>query len=86
MEISVKVQYKNDKLKNTREKSGLSQNRLAEQAGVSIRMIQHYEQGAKDVNGAKLSTLLKLCLALHCKLPDILTDDETLKLLDEYDK
>lgn len=44
----------------------------------------YYEQGAKDLNGAKLATLLKLCLALDCKLGDILTDEETVKLLEHY--
>ena len=33
---------------------------------------------------AGLATLLKLCLALDCKLGDILTDEETVKLLEQY--
>ena len=49
-----------------------------------MRTLQCYEQGAKDLNGAKLATLLKLCLALDCKLGDILTDEETVKLLEQY--
>ena len=36
------------------------------------------------MHGAKLSTLLKLCLALDCRLSDILDDPETLDLLRQY--
>lgn len=54
-------------------------------AGVSVRVLQNYEQGFRDVNGAKLSTLLKLCLALGCRLQDILDDPETLDLLGRYE-
>lgn len=39
-----------------------------------------------NVNGAKLSTLLKLCLALNYSLSDILEDPETLALLERYEK
>ena len=58
--------------------------RVACAAGLNVRMLQYYEQGAKDLNGAKLATLLKLCLALDCQLGDILTDEETVKLLERY--
>lgn len=71
------------KLKEVRINAGLSQAALADLSGVSIRMIQHYEQGAKDINGAKLSTLLALCLALHCSLGDIITEEDTLDLIDK---
>lgn len=36
-------------LKKYRERAGLSQAQLAEASGVNIRMIQHYEQGDKDI-------------------------------------
>ena len=45
---------------------------------------RYYEQGAKDLSGAKLATLLKLCLALNCTLADILPDGETTELLTRY--
>lgn len=70
-------------LRRTRIKAGLSQSQLAERSGVSFRMIQHYEQESKDINGAKLSTLLALCVALNCSLSDIITDRITLELLDK---
>lgn len=75
---------KNSKLQNARLDAGLSQSQLANAAGLNVRMLQYYEQGVKDINGAKLATLLKLCLALDCKLGDILTDEVTVKLLEQY--
>ena len=49
-------------------------------------VLQDYERGARDINGAKLSTLLKICNALKCNLQDILTDSDTLNRLKEYNK
>lgn len=86
MEISVKISYKNEKLQNARQAAGMSQSQLARAAGISVRVLQDYERGARDISGAKLATLLKLCNALHCELRDIITDTETLALLDAYGK
>ena len=57
---------------------------LATAAGINPRMLQYYEQGVKEISGAKLATLLKICLALNCKLEDILPDGETAELLRRY--
>ena len=85
MEIRVDVTYKNERLKALREKRGLSQSQLAAAADLSHRVLQNYEQGVRDLNGAKLVTLLKLCNALECWLADIVTDEETLEQLGNYD-
>ena len=69
-----------------REMRELTQWEIAELSGVSFRMIKDYEQGQRDINGAKLLTLLKLCAALRCRLEDIVDDVETLASLYEYDK
>ena len=37
MEITVKVNYKNEKLQKLRQAAGLSQSQLAEAAGVNVR-------------------------------------------------
>ena len=68
-------------MKELREKAGLTRAQLSEQTGISFRTIEAYEQGRKDINGAKLKTLLKLCQALGCSLSELLTDEETKKLL-----
>ena len=70
------------KLQTKRLEAQMSQSQLA--AGINGRMLQYYEQGAKDLSGAKLATLLKLCLALNCTLADILPDGETTELLTRY--
>lgn len=86
MEISAKISYKNEKLQNARKTAGMSQSQLARAAGISVRVLQDYERGARDISGAKLATLLKLCNALHCELRDIIADPETIELLDTYGK
>lgn len=86
MDISIKVSYKNENLQRLRKEAGLSQSRLAKLAGLNVQVLQQYERGARDLNGAKLATLLKICNALECRLADILTDEETLELLKTYDR
>lgn len=85
MTIDVKVTYKNDRLKELRKAAGLSQTQLGEITGLNFRTLQHYEQGTKDLNVAKLTTLLKLCNALGCSLRDIITDPDTIEQLDAYE-
>lgn len=71
-------------LQNMRKLRGLSQLQLAEKAGISFRTIQHYEQGSKDINNAKLLTLCKIADALNCKISDIFNDDQ--ELIELYKK
>lgn len=66
-------------LQHIRKDAGLSQGKLADKSGVNVRMIQYYEQGVKDINGAKLETLINLSEALNCKISDILTNEELIK-------
>lgn len=68
-----------------REMRELSQQDCADLSGVNVRIIRSYEQMTRDINGAKLVTLLKLCAALRCRLEDIVDDDETLELLRRYE-
>lgn len=86
MEITVKIEKRNDNLKERRQAAGLSQFQLAKLAGVGVRVYQNYEQGVRDVSKAQLSTLLRICNALNCKLSDIVTDEETAELLREYEQ
>lgn len=59
-------------LKKLREEASLSQNKLATLSGVSNRMIQYYEQGAKDINKAQAETLFKLAKTLNCSIEDLI--------------
>lgn len=67
-------------LKRIREAREISQAKLSELSGVSIRMIQHYEQGVKDINKAQGITLYNLAKALNCKMEALL--DIGIKLSD----
>lgn len=60
------------KLKRIREAAGFSQSQLAKASGVSVRMIQHYEQGVNDINAAGALTVYKLAQALNCSIEDLL--------------
>ena len=72
------------KLQEIRKSRNLSQAKLAEEATVNYRALTEYESGKRDINGAKLKTLLKLCIVLKCDLADILEDSELLQLLEYY--
>ena len=50
----------------------MSQSQLAESSGVNVRMIQHYEQGFKDINKASAITVYKLARALNTKIENLL--------------
>lgn len=65
------MMYKSS-LKWHREDKGLTQAELAERSGINVRMIQHYEQGTKDINKASVITVLQLAEALDCDVYDII--------------
>ena len=59
------------KLQSIRRAVGLSQKELAEKSGVTLRMIQQYEQRAKDINKASASNLFALAQVLGCKAEEL---------------
>ncbi len=59
-------------LKRIRRANGLSQKQLAEVSGVTLRMIQLYEQRQNDINKARASTLRALAKSLNCQLEDLM--------------
>lgn len=59
-------------LKKARMLAGISQSELAKLSGVSIKTIQAYESGARDINKASVSTATDLANALLCEIKDIL--------------
>ena len=60
------------KLQTVRKAIGLSQKELSEKSGVTLRMIQQYEQRAKDINKATASNLFALAQTLGCRAEDLL--------------
>ena len=59
-------------LKRIRKDRGLTQTQLSEISGINVRMIQHYEQGFKDINQASAITVYNLSRSLDCKIEDLL--------------
>lgn len=68
------------KLKAWRRAKGLSQSQLAEKTGINLRTIQHYEQGSKNFDHARIDTIMRVCVALDCRLDDILENPEYVEL------
>jgi len=71
-------------LKEIRQARCMSQNDLATATGIPIRMIQAYEQGYRNINGAKLTTLLQMCNALNCSIDQIVTDESLIARINTY--
>lgn len=59
-------------LKRIREEKNVSQAKLSEATGISLRSIQAYEQNQRDINKVQGATLLTLANALDCKIEDLL--------------
>lgn len=74
------------KLQEMRNKAGLSQSQLANLSGINVGTLRHYEQGSKNFDHARIDTILRACIALDCKMEDILDDEEYIELLKEYAK
>lgn len=60
------------KLKVKRIIAHLKQRELADAAGISIKTLQDYEGGRKDINGAAAGTVKKLSEALGCRMEDLI--------------
>ena len=71
MDEKYKERNKETKLKMLRTHAGLSQRELAEKSGVSLRLIQLYEQRANDINKGQFETIWLLSKALRCDLSDL---------------
>lgn len=62
-------------LQRIRKEKGLTQKQLAEKSGVSLKMIQKYEIGAKNINHARAITVIKLANALESITAHFLVED-----------
>ena len=60
------------KLQTIRKALELSQKELSDKSGVTLRMIQQYEQRAKNINKATASNRFALAQALGCRAEDLL--------------
>lgn len=62
------------KLKQIREASDMSQSELAKATGISVRVIQNYEQGTRPINGARVITVKHISDALGCQIEDLIEE------------
>ena len=69
--VSVNALTSSDVMSGSRSAISPKQSELAQQAGVSVRTIQQYEQRRKDINKAQTETLLKIARALVCTVEDL---------------
>lgn len=72
------------KLKEKRMETGLSQSQLANKAGINVRVLQHYEQKTKNFDHARMDRILRICLALNCKIDEIIENEEYINLYNDY--
>ena len=59
-------------LRRLRAYHNLTQKTLSEKSGVSLRMIQLYEQGQNSLGKAQASVVYQLAKALDCRIEDLL--------------
>lgn len=64
-----------NKLKQIREAAGITQAELAKATGISVRVLQNYEQGTRPLNGARAITVYRISKALQCTVEDLLDID-----------
>ena len=64
--------YPETNLKRIRRNAKMSQSELSEDAGVSIRQIQLFEQRQRDINKTNAITVVKLAKALGCEMEVLL--------------
>ena len=83
--MNIKEEIMTKKLKEMRQAKDLSQSQLAEKANMNVRTLQHYEQGSKIFDHARIDTILRVCLALGCKLEDVIENQEYLDLIKRYE-
>ena len=73
-ELDLRIRTRDDesRLARLRSYANLTQKALAEKSGVSVRMIEQYEQGKKSLNKASAETVLCLARVLHCRVEDLI--------------
>ena len=60
------------KLSEIRQARGFTQHQLSEASGVTLRMIQLYEQKRNDISKAQVTVVLNLAKALGCEVEDLI--------------
>ena len=70
--IARNKEKRKSRLSEIRKARGFTQQQLSDASGVSLRMIQLYEQRQNDINRAQVNIVLSLAKALGCEIEDII--------------
>lgn len=70
--IEKNVAMQNSKLQQIRKTRGFTQRELSDASGVSLRMVQLYEQRQNDIRKAQVDVVLRLARALGCEIEDLI--------------
>lgn len=70
--ISRNKNFKKTNLHEIRKARGFTQQQLSAASGVSLRMIQLYEQRQNDISKAQVKVVLNLARALGCDIEDLI--------------
>ena len=70
--INTAIEGGKSRLSVIRKARGYTQRQLSETSGVTLRMIQLYEQKQNDINKAQVGVVLSLAKALGCDVEDLL--------------
>lgn len=60
------------KLSEIRRARGFTQQQLSDASGVTLRMIQLYEQRQNDISKAQVNVVISLANALGCRVEDLI--------------
>ena len=70
--IARNKENRKSKLSQIRKARGFTQQELSEASGVTLRMIQLYEQKQNDISKAQVTVVLNLAKALGCEVEDLI--------------
>ena len=70
--IARNKESRKSKLSEIRKARGFTQQQLSDASGVTLRMIQLYEQRQNDISKAQVNVVLSLAKALGCDVEDII--------------
>ena len=62
-------------LKDLRQQAGLTQEQLAQAAGLSKNYISQLERGTRSVDKMQYDTMQRICAALNCSIGSITSDN-----------
>lgn len=69
-----------NRLKELREKKGITQKQLSELSCVSLSLIIKLERGARKINNAQLINIKRIADVLECSIEDLILEVDECKI------